>query len=92
MTVFELDCEVTGERKGAQWCGLETELLSGSAAPLLSDPVSLLSCLVSPSIPTTSTLASLASPPSLSLSTAPLSHWFASWIWWPLPLQINSLS
>ena len=53
MTVFELDCEVTGERKGAQWCGLETELLSGSAAPLLSDPVSLLSCLVSPSIPTT---------------------------------------
>ena len=83
---------MTRERKGFQLCGLETELLSRSEVPLLSGPVSLLSCLISPSIPTTTTLASFASPRPSALSTAPLGHWFASWILWPLPLQINSLS
>lgn len=83
---------MTRERKGVQFCGLETELLSRSEVALLSGPVSLLSCLISPSIPTIATLASFASPHPSALSTAPLGHWFASWIWWPLPLQINSLS
>lgn len=78
MTVFELDCEVTGERKGLSGvvlrlnCCLDQRLLC-SLTPCLSPQLPSLS--QHPHHPPL--WLPLQVPPPLSLSTAPLSHWFA---------------